>query len=225
LRYEAGAMELALWRGIMLTIFEAIFILAIDDEEGGLVESVVTALEPALSGAVLVELVLQNKTSLIENRIVVIDQTPTDHPILDKALFDMIDTSKTRKLKYWINNLIYKKVQDEIGRYMVDQNVLVRKKKRLHLVVPYGDSSDGNASKHALKNRLREIVLGSQPAELSEKILLAFLYHGDLLKLVFTPGERKAAHKRVKKLIANEDEAKALGEPFEEIIASTFGLE
>ena len=40
----------------MFTIFETLFILAVDDEEGNLLESVVKVLEPALAGGVLAEL-------------------------------------------------------------------------------------------------------------------------------------------------------------------------
>ena len=102
----------------------------------------------------------------------------------------------------------------------MEEGVLVRKKKRLHLVMPYGESPEGNVqSKFSLKNHLREIVLAGQPPELSEKVLLAFLYHADMLKLVFTHGERKAAQKRVKKMVKNDEEGSGLGEAVDEILA------
>jgi hypothetical protein len=172
----------------MVRIFEALFILALDDEDGDIVESFVTALESALAGAVLAELVLQNRISMEENRLFVTDQTTTEH-------------------------------------HLVDEGVLVRKKKRLHLAIPDEKGQGGQISaKYILKNRLRDTVLaGSQP-DLSEKVLLACLYHSELSKLVFTQGERKAAHKRVKKILAYEEEGSGLGEVLDEIIETACGF-
>ncbi len=205
----------------MVNIFEALFILAVDDEDGDVVESVLRPLESILAGAVLAELVLRKRVELVDNRVCIFDQMPTEHPILDRALFDMIDTKEHRKLRYWINTLAYKKLMDEIGHQLVTRGVLVRKKKRLHLVNSCNEHSDVNiVPKYNLKNRLREIVLAGQPAELSEKVLLAFLYHSEMLKLAFTFGERKAAHKRIKKLITNDEGESSLGKTLDEIVAA-----
>lgn len=199
----------------MVKIFEGLFILALDDEEGDIVESVAIDLASSLAGSVLAELVLQKRIELTDHRVVVTDRTPTEHPVLDKALFDILDAAKPRKLRYWINTLTYKKLQEEIGHHLVEKGVLVRKKKRLHLVLPYGDGPEKNVSaKYGLKNRLREIILVGHQPELSEKVLLAFLYYSGMLKLAFTQGERKAAHKRVKKLVENEE----VGSPLDEIL-------
>lgn len=151
--------------------------------------------------------------------MLVTDQSATGHPILDKALFDMTEASKARRLRYWLNTLTYKKLMEEVGHHLVEQGVLVRKKKRLHLVIPYGASPNRNTSaQYDLKMRLREIVLTGQPPEMAESVLLAFLFYGDLLKLVFTHGERKTAHKRVKKLITDDDDKSCLGMTLDEIV-------
>ena len=204
----------------MINIFESLFILALDDEEGDFAESIVSILEPALAGAVLAELVLLSRIELVDNRVVVTDQTHTELPILDNALFEILDTTKPRKLKYWINTLISKKIIEEIGQHLVLKELLVRKKKRLRLTTLYGESHYGNVSaKLMVKKRLREIVMEGQEPELFEKVLLTFLYHAEFDKLVFTHGERKAAHKRMKKLITNEEGVSILGETLDEIVA------
>jgi hypothetical protein len=206
----------------MINIFEGLFILALDDEEGDIIESVESTLESALAGAVLAELVLQNRVEVAEDRIEVKDPTSVDHPILDRALFEIQDAARPRKLRYWINTLTYKKLLDEIGQHLVVKEVLFRKKKRLHLVIPYGGNSGANVSaKFILKNRLRDIILAGQQPDLSEKVLLAFLHRSELLKLVFTHGERKAAYRRVKKMIENDEKESLLGEPLEKIVAAS----
>ena len=82
----------------MLNIPEALFILALDDEEGEIHESAASSLESTLAGAVLVELVLQNRIELADHRVIVTDQTQTECSILNQALFDILDTSRPRKL-------------------------------------------------------------------------------------------------------------------------------
>jgi hypothetical protein len=110
---------------------------------------------------------------------------------------------------------------DEIGQSLVLQGWLVRKKKRLRLAAQNkGDQLGEDTTRLNLKNRLREIVMAGQEPELSEKVLLAFLYYTKLLKFVFPHGERKDAHKRVKKLIANEEEGSGLGITLDKIIAA-----
>jgi hypothetical protein len=203
----------------MNTIFEALFILALDEEEGDIVESESKTLDTLLAGAILAELVLHSRLELRDQRIVVVDQTPTEHPILDICLYEILETTKARKLKYWLNTLAYNKVTEEIGHHLVEQGVLVRKKKCLLLAIPHGENPDGGVTtKSILKKRLREIALAGQEPLLTEKVLLAFLYHGDLIKLVFKHGERKPARKRVKKLIANDEEGSMLGETLDEIV-------
>lgn len=207
----------------MLKICESLFILAVDDDEGDIVKSVVSALESALASAVLAELALLNRIELVEQRIVVSDQASTAHAILDKALFDILDTTNPRKLKYWLNTLIYNKIFAEIGHHLVKQGLLIRKKKRLHLVILNNEDSDKYVSiKFTLKHRLREIVLSGQQPDPTEKILLAFLFHGKLLKLVFTIDERRAAQKRVKNWFENGEEENQMGELLTKILYAAY---
>lgn len=199
-------------------IFEALFIFALDEDEGYIVESAAENLESALAGAVFVELVLLQRIELVGNRVVVKEQTPTSHPVLDKALFDIIGESRLRKLSYWINNFAHRQLLSEIGQDLVEQGMLFQSKKRLHLANASGDGQVVTPSvKFSLKNHLREIVLTSGQPELRDQVLLAFLYHANLLRLVFTVGERKAASRRVKEYISTGNENDSLGKTLTKI--------
>jgi Golgi phosphoprotein 3 (GPP34) len=201
------------------TIFETLFILAIDDEDGDLIESAVNDLEPALAAGLLAELMLCKRISLEGGRVTVVNPAATEHPILDRALFSMTDTARLRKIKYWINTLTFEKLLSEVGQHLVVSDVLVCKKKRLMLVVPYGEHPAGQVSaKYALKSRLREIVLVGQAPELSERIQLVLLNNCALLGLVFTRGERKSAGKRIAKLSSEAEAGVALSEMLGQIL-------
>ncbi len=171
--------------------------------EGYIVESVLEDFETALAGAVLAELALQERIELKDGRVVVSNKECTEHPVLDKALNDILDETRLRRPRYWINTLAIKKLQ-EIGYDLVEQGVLSRHKKRLHLTVSAGEDQAAVPSlKYNITSHLREIVLAGGQPELADQVLLSFLYHADLLRLVFTVGERKIASKEIKKLLEN----------------------
>lgn len=186
----------------MVKIFEALFILALDEDEGYIIESAVEKLEAALAGAVLAELALQQRIEIRDSRVLVSNPEHLNHPILDRALNAILDDTRPRKPRYWINTLVYHKVLREIGHDLVDQGVLFRHRKRLHLTTCSGKEQAKEPSlKYSLKVHLRKIVLAGGQPELTDQVLLSFLYHADLLRLVFTVGERKAALKQVRKLL------------------------
>lgn len=207
----------------MFTTFETLFLMAIDDEEGNLLDSAIEDLDPALAGAVLAELALTGRIKVEDGRVAVVDSTATENPILDHALDNILETgSKThvRKIKYWINTLTYGNLRSEIGQYLVEKGVLIRKKKHLCLVIPFGNDPKVQASaKYGLKNRMREIVLAGVPAGQNELIQLALLFHSGLLTLVFTPGERKAAAIKVQAMIAADIGKVILDETLQQIIS------
>ena len=205
----------------MTAIFEELFILALDEEEGEIPKSVEEKMEPILAGAVLAELLLHHRIELRDDRIVVQDQTPTENPILDISLFEILESSKPRKLRYWINTLVHSKIIEEIGHDLVRQEILVRKKKHLWMASPQGNGTNGKVSLQSnLKNKIDRIVTDGYDTELPDKALLAILYYGDLLKLVYKHRDRKEARKRIKTIVQPEDGAAVLGGSLDEIIAT-----
>jgi hypothetical protein len=199
-----------------------LFLLGLDEEEGEIIQSMINIVEPAIAGAVLAELALQGRIEITDHRVQVINPTPTEKPILDRSMFAILDAARLRKLKYWINTLAYEKLLGDIGQDLVENGILVRKKKRLHLVSSVGDNSIGKVSaRYWINEHLRQIVLAGQQADLPDKVLLAILYQVGLLKLVFTRSERKAAERRVRKLILDGEGASNLGPLLDEIVAAS----
>ena len=138
---------------MMDNIFETIFILALDAEDGEMIRPVRKTIETVIAAAILTELVLRKRIGLTDNRVVVTDPLPTEHPLLNKALVDILDTNRSRKLKYWINTLIYKKYLEETGHYLVVKGILTRKKKQLKLVIPYREAGYGQGSAKSARSR------------------------------------------------------------------------
>jgi len=204
----------------MFTIYEAIYVQAIDDEEGNLLEDEVEVLEPVLAGGVLAELTILKRIQLEDGRITIVDETPTENSILDKTLYAIQEAGRLRKINYWINSLTYEKLLSDIGQCLVEKRALVRKKKKLLLATPFGEGQARQVSaKYGLKNRLREIILEGAAPDQRELVQLALLYESGLLAMVFTKGERKAASKKIQAMIDSTDSATGLGDALFEIIA------
>ena len=204
----------------MFTICETLFLLAIDDAEGDLVESVAESLEPVLATAALAELALLNRITLEDGRVTVVEPALTENPVLDHVLNAIADTKRSRKVKYWINTFTYEQISSDIGQNLVEKGVMTRQKKRLVLVVPYGDRPGWQVSaKYELKDRLRLIVLAGQPLETHELIQLAILYHCDLLALIFTKDEYKLAMKNTLGLMADHPLEPTFNQAFTSIVA------
>ena len=55
---------------------------------------------------------------------------------------------------------------------------------------------------------------------MADQVLLALLYHADLLKLVFTVGERKIASKQIEKLLKGDAANSGLSEMLKTIMAA-----
>ena len=185
----------------MFTMFESLFLLAVDDQAGDIVNSAKKDLEPALAGAVLAELVLLGRVQVNDDLLTVIDLTPTGNPILDHAMRTIRILERKRKVKYWINTLVYEKLRTKIGLYMVKRGLLVWKEKHLVQVLPFEDESgDQTLVKYFLKNHLRSIVLAGLPPDQASLIQLWLIQNCDLLPLVFTRGERKVAEEKILQL-------------------------
>jgi hypothetical protein len=148
---------------------------------------------------------------------VVSNQESTGNPILDKVLNDILAETRLFKPRYWINTLAYQKMVKEIGNDLVEQGVLSRHKKRLRLAVSSSQQAPLPLLKYGIKSHLREIILAGGQPELADQVLLSLLQQANLLRLVFTVGERKTASKVIKNLLMNG----GLGETLKKIVAAS----
>ncbi len=81
----------------MLNLMEELLLLALDDEKGKIIFSSSSALPYGLRGALLLELTLANKIDIVNKKLVVIDNTPTNNPLLNSALDIISDHHKEKK--------------------------------------------------------------------------------------------------------------------------------
>ena len=108
----------------MLTLYEELFLLSINDATGELVGAAASYLPYGLAGAMLAELALQRKVNVADKRLAVLDAIPTGDELLDGALATVAASDKPRKLTHWINVVSGNKLQKRVAQRLVAQNAI-----------------------------------------------------------------------------------------------------
>ena len=87
----------------MLSLVEEILLLALDDRKGSFLQVPEYSLELATSGAILMDLALQDRIDADLEELVVVSEEPTGDPILDPVLSEI--AREKRPLRAWILQL------------------------------------------------------------------------------------------------------------------------
>jgi Golgi phosphoprotein 3 len=208
----------------VLTIYEELLLIAIDDDKGNITTSADGRIEFGLAGALLAELALQGKLQLVKKKLSLLDSNPTGDEILDELL-TKISEERPRKAPSWISSLGNKKLVKRIAGQLATKGIIRIEAKRYLWVIPYEVYPQQNASaKYWVKQQLRSVVMADEQPEQRSVALLSLLKACDLLNLVFTKDERKAARRRVKVLVQGEEFGEAVAQTIEEIEAAMIAV-
>lgn len=185
----------------MLSIFEELFLLSLNEEKGSTLPFAKKTLPHMLAGGILAELAFQGKICSNEkHRLELLDASLTGDEILDETIIEIQASEKLRKLAYWVSQLSSrpKKLRERIGERLVAKNLLVHEDRRYF----WRSSSEDNGlmapTKFEIKNPLRASILSttdeSNPRCLA---LLNMASAGGLLNLIFTQDELSIAEHRI----------------------------
>jgi Golgi phosphoprotein 3 len=209
----------------MLILPEELFLLAINDAKGRIHGPAAPMLRYGLVGAVLADLALRRNVRLDhKGRLETLGEGPRGDDILEEAFARIQAADRLHKASHWINLLSddSSKLQQRLAERLVIKGVLRLEKKRLLWVVPYTLYPQQDASaKYWIKQQLRSAVLTNEPSEPRAVALLNLLSACELLGLVFTADEHKAAQRRIVELSVGDAIATAVVETIEAIETST----
>lgn len=200
----------------MLNLAEELFLLAINEENGRLAS---TYLNYGLAGAMLADLALLGRVRVGEKRkLVVVDGTPTGDPLLDLGFVEILEAKRPAKLLDWVNILAEKRFWKRVPESLIAKGILYREDKQFLWVFPYVAYPQKDASaKHWIKESLRSIALTSQRGETRRVILLSLCKACQMMNLIFTKDERRAAARRINELLRGEAFGEAVAKTLEEI--------
>jgi golgi phosphoprotein 3 len=203
---------------IMFNLSEELFLLSIDDDEGVILGSAKKTLPYGMVGAILAELALSERINIDSGKLILVDTTLTGDPELDETMQLLGASKKPHKITYWIKELASQKIVKRIASRLVDKGVLRREEKHLLWVIPFEAFPTQDASaKYWIKQHLRDMVLGGAKPEANTIVLLSLLKACQLLNIIFTKDERKAATKKIAELVTGEGFGEAVAKSIKEI--------
>jgi golgi phosphoprotein 3 len=188
----------------MLTLYEELYLLALDEDKGNIYPFVRKSLPYVLSGAILAELRLLGKVEASGKlRLIALDATPTGDPFLDGVLEQISSSEKARKLTYWVSLLSEepKKLRLSVGERLVEKNVLIQDEKRFYRRPVVAEGEFSAPEKFQIKNLLRAIILSNGESDFRSLALLTIILSGDLLSLIFTEDEIENAKRMIHKKV------------------------
>jgi golgi phosphoprotein 3 len=209
----------------MFNIYEELFLISIDDESGEVSSPAAYSIQYGLAGAILADLALYKKIELDSEKLVVLDSAPTGDRRLDESLAMIVASHKLRKPSHWINVLAVKKLTRLVAEGLAARGMLQIVDQRYLSIIPYEAYPPYDVSaKYGVKANLRAIVLGGARPVPGAVVLLSLIKACDLLNLVFTRDERKAAARKVDELAHSEIFGKAVAKTLAEIETSAAAL-
>jgi hypothetical protein len=204
-----------------MSLPEEFLLLAYDEDGTPLTDG--THLDNGLGGALLLELALAGRVDVADKRVVVLDPQTTGDPLTDDALARIAAEPRTRKPGHWVTKLA-KQARPRILEKLVADGVLTTEKDRVLGVFPRMKYPSANGAQPAVeidaRQRMRDAILGSGPAEPRTAALCALVAATELDRKVFKDLDRKRVKARLKEIGEGAWAAEAVRKSIEEIQAA-----
>lgn len=202
-------------------LHEEVFLIAL--QESGRREGLAGWARTALGAAVLAELSLAGRVRAVQDgkqrRVETLSTEPLGEPVLDDALRRIATDEKRRLLGEWLTKISGRpELWEEVGAGLCERGVLAREeRKRLFFFKAVDFPERDGAPEQALRERLREAVLGDGEVEPRTTCALSILKATGMLGIVLDSTELKARGERLGALL----DGKCCSKEVEELIAST----
>ena len=195
----------------MATLAEYLFLLADDDATGSLLIEH-TFLDLGLGGALLMDLVLRRRVTLVESHVAVVDPAPTGDRLLDTALSAIAGDTKARQPDYWVRHLA-KGVRHAVQDRLVASGALRTDDHRLLGLIPVHRTpqADGRLE-HELVDHLHDAVVLGRSASPETAALASLALAVGLERFLFPRCDRNAIQHRMKEIAGTEWVAQAVGQ-------------
>ncbi|MDA3892080.1 MAG: GPP34 family phosphoprotein [Salinivirgaceae bacterium] len=187
-------------------LLENLILLALDDEKGNL-KAESSALTMGLIGAAILQLSHDQKITIQDKNIRLVDGSKTGYVILDILIDKVSNSKKPRTVKNWMEKLQFpmENKWKTIVNDLIKKGVLTRTRKKVLWVIPIERYPTINAThENKLKQRLQDVVLGSTPSDY-EIMLLGLIKSCELTKVVFGKEKQKTYNEKIESILKNQD--------------------
>ena len=205
----------------MLTLFEELFLLSLDEDSGNILSFTKKNFAYGIAGAILSELVFQDKVQLNEkHRLLLTNSDPTGNEILDEAIHEIKHSEKPHRPSYWISqfNQKKKKLREQLGTSLAEKGILHQEDKRFFWIYNEDEVNHAMAPlKYQLKTTLRGKILATDVNDARSLALLKILAASGMLGLVFTQDEQTLSTRAINEKVIRASLENPVLQPIEEI--------
>lgn len=130
-------------------------------------------------GAILLELSIEKRLKIENKRLILIDDKPHAHPMLNMAIDTIKQSSKTRRIRYWVNKLNRKacKYKWAFMKDLEDKRILRIEHKKFLGLIPYKKAyMIERRTRPAYLTLLRDCVLYGKQINDDESVVLALIH-------------------------------------------------
>jgi hypothetical protein len=217
-----------------MLIAEEYLLLSLDNESGR-PRIGKDRLEPALGGALVVELALRERIGVTPHeagwnkrgRVTITNLKPTDDPELDAALHKLAE-NEGKKVKDLLSAFASKKnrishgVRDRLLERLATAGMLARTEGTVLRFIPRTTWPAGDpAPEDEVRRRLQGALVGRETPAERTVALIALLQVTGLLAKVVTTEDKKALRARAKALTEGDWAAKAVKDAIDEVAAAS----
>ncbi|WP_176142452.1 GOLPH3/VPS74 family protein [Halobacillus hunanensis] len=200
----------------MFTIAEELLLLALDDDKGTVVFSASSSLNYGLAGAILAELTIQERITLEDEKVVVMNENGDG---FQRTVLQQIkDSKKPRSVKHWVQSISFRmnKIKKEILNSLVKRNVLREEEQKILWVFSrhvYPNEQD--KPEQQIRKRLHSCLYGNEEADERTVMLLSLIKACNLIGEVFPNEKSKDVQNRIDEVSESEAYGKAVKKSIE----------
>lgn len=192
-----------------LTLPEEILLLVLTDRTGSLLEE--THFRYALAGAILTELVLQDRVELEpgtgQHLVTVTKRKATGDPVLDDALVQLVNATRRANPEKWVDRFAeHEELYLRVCRQLCRKDVLDEHEGRVRLVFRRTVYADLDPEvQEEVVGRVRNAVFGDGPVDERTAFLTSLASAGEILVAIFDAEELIPRRERIRTLLAETE--------------------
>jgi hypothetical protein len=180
----------------MVTLAEDLYLLASDASSGRLLIHPLH-LDLGLGGALLLELAMRERVTLVDEHVTATREGATDEPLLDTALGQIAHAPRAHDPDHWVRHL-GRNAHHRVQRHLVDLGILRREDERILRIIPvhHVHETDGRLH-HELVDHLHDTVVLGHPPSAETAALAALAVAIGLDRQLFPRADRRAVTERM----------------------------
>jgi hypothetical protein len=200
---------------------EEFLLVILDSDSGEFIIKNDLFIEIGLSGACLLELVLQGRIALKSHEIWIVDETPVDDPTLQKIFNLIIQEEGNHTALFWVRRIMNKtpNLKELFIDKLMERDLLFESKEKKFWIFSTTKYYEKKPEyDEVIKQYVGNVVTVEKEADPRTLAFLSLLYATNSTGTIFDDDELEDCIERIRALVADEEIGKSVSETINTII-------